>query len=252
MDFIWNEKTITWFQAASTYTGFHSRLASLVRPYIEDCATICDIGCGLGLIDLELANDVQSVVCIDQNEAAIKALNELIRSRGARNVVARVADVNELAVEKHDAVILSFFGSSVDAITHFMTFCDKRMILIVHETPSSANRVNAVSLRPKPLGADEVRGFLTERGMPFKKLSAVIEFGQPFKSLDDAKDFILVYASATSEAAGVCDAGDRGERLYDDMEKRLVETRLPNYPLYLPKPKEVAVFIVDKDTRYSI
>jgi hypothetical protein len=246
MDLIWTEKTITWFQTASAYTGFHSNLASLVRPYTEDCATICDIGCGLGLIDIELANDVRSVVCIDQNEAAIKSLNELIRSRDARNIVARVADVNELAVEKHDAVIMSFFGSSVDAIARFMSFCDKKMILIVHEKSSSAKRVNAVSLRPKPLGADEVRGFLTERGLSFKKLSAVIEFGQPFKSLADAKDFILVYASATSEAAGVSDAGGRGERLYNDMEKRLVETGLPNYPLYLPKPKEVAVFIVDK------
>jgi predicted RNA methylase len=252
MDFIWNEKTIGWFQTASAYTGFHSNLASLVRPHIKDCATVCDIGCGLGLIDLELANDVSSVVCIDQNEAAIGALNELIRSRGARNIVARAADVNELNDEKRDAVIMSFFGSSVNAITHFMSFCGKKMILIVHETPSSAKRVNAVSLRPKPLGADEVYSFLTDRGLSFQKLSAVIEFGQPFRSLDDAKDFILVYSSATSEAAGIRDAGDRGERLYNDMEKRLVKTGLPIYPFYLPKPKEVAVFIVEKDTRYSI
>ncbi|MDR1247310.1 MAG: class I SAM-dependent methyltransferase [Clostridiales Family XIII bacterium] len=246
MDFIWNEKTIDWFKTASAYTGFHSNLASLVRPYIEDCSTICDIGCGLGLIDLELAGYVRDIICIDQNETAIGALNEFIRARGAYNVVARAADVNTLTGERRDAVIMSFFGSSVEAISRFMSFCEKKMVLIVHEKPMPAKRVNAVSLRPKPLGAAEVHGFLTDRGLTFQKLNAVIEFGQPFKSLEDAKDFILVYASSTSEAAGARDADGRGERLYNDMAKLLVETGMPNYPLYLPKPKEVAVFIVDR------
>jgi hypothetical protein len=248
MDFIWNEKTIAWFKTASEYTGFHSNLASLLRPYIEDCATICDIGCGLGLLDLELAGNVRSIVCIDQNTAVIEALNEFIRARGAHNIVAHAADVNALAGESRDAVIMSFFGSSVGAIARFMSFCEKKMILIVHEKPMPSKRVNAVSLRPKPLGAAEVRGFLTDRGLAFQKLSAVIEFGQPFKSLDDAKDFILVYASSTSEAAGFNDTDDRGERLYSDMEKILVKTGSPDYPLYLPKPKEIAVFIVEKNT----
>jgi precorrin-6B methylase 2 len=242
MDFIWNEKTIGWFIAASEYTGFHGNLAALARPHVDDCETLCDIGCGLGLIDLELAKHVRGVVCVDRNEAAINALNGLISARGASNVAARVADANELAAdERHDAVIMSFFGSSVDAVARFMTLCVKKMILIVHAKPSPAGRVNAVSLRPKPLGADEVRRFLTGRGASFREFDAAIEFGQPFKSREDARDFLRVYASETARAAGVVGP----ERLCDDMENRLVETGESDYPLYLPKPKELAMFVVD-------
>ncbi|MDR2770931.1 MAG: class I SAM-dependent methyltransferase [Clostridiales Family XIII bacterium] len=246
MDFIWNEKTLDWFRTASAYTGFHSELASIVRPRLADCETLCDMGCGLGLLDLELAKDLRSVLCVDQSEAAIGALRELIRARGARNIVARVADVNDASAgERWDAVLMSFFGSSLEDIARFLAFCDKRMILIVHEKATAGRCVNAVSLRPKPFGAAEVTGFLTGRKLPFQQTHAAIEFGQPFKSLEDARDFIRIYTSSMLEAAGVGGPAER-ERLYGDMESRLVETGRADYPVYLPKPKRIAVFVVEK------
>ncbi|MDR2088442.1 MAG: class I SAM-dependent methyltransferase [Clostridiales Family XIII bacterium] len=247
MDFIWNEKTIDWFKTASAYTGFHGRLASIVRPCVADCETLCDVGCGLGLLDLELAKDVKEILCVDRNEAAIGALNEFIRARGIRNVVARVADAGTLAGERRDAVILSFFGSSLEDIARFSQFCGKRMILIVHEKASSARCVNAVSLRPKPFGAAEVSRFLTGRGLRFREMRAALEFGQPFRSLADARDFIRTYTASMSDAAGAGAAAQ--ERLYGDMESRLVETGRADYPVYLPKQKRLAVFAVETSER---
>jgi SAM-dependent methyltransferase len=248
MEFLWNEKTLAWFKAASAYTGFHSKLASIVRPYTEDCATLYDIGCGLGLLDLELAKDMQSIVCIDRNETVIAALNEIIRAHGAHNIVARTADANTFAEESRDAVILSFFGSSFEDIARFLSLCNKRMILIVHEKASSACRVNAISLRPKILGAAETADFLTMHNLAFCKRDFELEFGQPFKSSEDARDFIRVYASASP---GADDADERSgwDRLCNDMENRLVRTGLSEYPLYLPKPKRLAVLVVEKDAR---
>ncbi|MDR2355141.1 MAG: class I SAM-dependent methyltransferase [Clostridiales Family XIII bacterium] len=248
MDFLWNEKTLDWFRTASVYTGFHSRLASIVRPFVADCETLCDMGCGHGLLDLELAKDLRSVLCVDQSEAAIGALNERIRAQGARNVVARVADVNSLAGERWDAVMMSFFGSSLEDIARFLALCDKRMILIVHESATAGRCVNAVSLRPKPFGAAEVSGFLTGRDLRFQKTHAALEFGQPFKSLADARDFIQTYAASMLEAAGGAGPAER-TRLYQDMENRIVETGLSDYPLYLPKSKKLAVFVVERIAR---
>ena len=247
MDFTWNEKTLDWFRAASAYTGFHDRLASIVRPCIADCETLCDIGCGHGLLDLELAKDLRSVLCVDRNEAAIGALDALIRARGAHNVVARVADVNSLAGERWDAVMMSFFGAALEDITRFLTFCDKRMILIVHESATSGRCVNAVSLRPKPFGAAEVTGFLTDRDLRFRRTHAALEFGQPFKSLADARDFIRTYASSMVDAAGGGPAEQT--RLCKDMESRIVETGRADYPVYLPKSKKLAVFVVERVAR---
>jgi SAM-dependent methyltransferase len=248
MDFIWNDKTLDWFRTASAYTGFHSRLASIVRPCLADCETLCDMGCGHGLLDLELAKDLRSVLCVDQSEAAIDALRALARARGARNLVARVADVNSLAGERWDAVMMSFFGSSLEDIARFLAFCDKRMILIVHENATAGRCVNAVSLRPKPFGAAEVTGFLTGRDLCFQRTHAALEFGQPFKSSADARDFIRTYASSMLEASGGAGPAERA-RLYEDMESRLVETGLSDYPVYLPKSKKLAVFVVERVAR---
>jgi SAM-dependent methyltransferase len=250
MDFIWNEKTLDWFKTASAYTGFHSKLASIVRPCLADCETLCDMGCGLGLLDLELAKDLRSVLCVDRSEAAIAALNELIRARGLHNVAARVADVNALVRtgERRDAVLMSFFGSSLEDIARFLALCDKRMILIVHEKASSGRCVNAVSLRPKPFGAAEVTGFLTDRDLRFQRTHAAIEFGQPFRSPAEARDFIQTYASSMLDAAGAGGSAEP-ERLYGDMESRLVETGLADYPVYLPKSKRLAVFVVERTAR---
>jgi hypothetical protein len=133
---------------------------------------------------------------------------------------------------------MSFFGLSVDAITRFTAFCNKKLILIVHAKPQRHDSVNAISLRPKPLGPEEVLRCLTERGQAFRRLDAVIEFGQPFTSLAEAREFSQVYAE-TSKAAGGRDPRD--------IERRLVETGRSDYPLYLPKPKELAVFALTKD-----
>ncbi|MDR2133145.1 MAG: class I SAM-dependent methyltransferase [Clostridiales Family XIII bacterium] len=245
MDYVWNEKTLAWFKVASAHTGFHANLARLVRPLIADCETICDVGCGLGLLDLELAQDVRDILCVDRNEAAIGALNELLRARGTRNVVARAMDANALVGERWDAAIMSFFGSSLEDIARFLTLCDKRMILIVHEKSSTGRRVNAISLRAKPFGAAEVSGFLSERGLRFRETRAALEFGQPFKSLADARDFIRTYASLASHAASAADEA-AWERLCEDMERRLARTGRADYPLYLPKRKNLAVFAVEK------
>jgi hypothetical protein len=48
-----------------------------------------------------------------------------------------------------------------------------------------------------------------------------------------------------SDAADCGNPAER-ERLYDDMERRLVETGREDYPLYLPKRKRLAVFAVEK------
>jgi SAM-dependent methyltransferase len=242
MLFQWNEQTLGWFETASAYTGFHRELASIVRPHIADCETLCDIGCGLGLLDLELARDVRNLCCIDQNEAAIEALRALIRARGAQNIDARAADANALAEERWDVVIMSFFGTSTDDISRFLSFCDKRMILIVHENEAANRSANAAARRPKPLNAAEVADCLTDCGARLRRIGASLEFGQPFKSLAAAQEFVRVYANAPPLADG--DAAD-WERPYGDAEKRLVETRRPDYPLYLPKRKGLAVFVVE-------
>lgn len=51
MRFDWNADTIRWYQEANEYTGFFKHIAELIAPSLVGYSTLCDIGCGLGLMD---------------------------------------------------------------------------------------------------------------------------------------------------------------------------------------------------------
>lgn len=45
MKIIWNDQSVSWFNHASAYTGFHQKLADLLLKHITVRETLCDIGC---------------------------------------------------------------------------------------------------------------------------------------------------------------------------------------------------------------
>ena len=77
----WNDTTIKSFVSASEYTGFHEELANQIRPYIKNSKTLCDIGCGLGLIDMHLSKDLDYITC------AIKHVISLISTYYAHSLI---------------------------------------------------------------------------------------------------------------------------------------------------------------------
>lgn len=93
----WNEQTFRWFEAASAYTGFHSRLADMLAPHIAHSKTMVDLGCGAGMIDFELAHAFEDITCVDINEDAIACLNRKIAERGLTNVHACLGDAQALS-----------------------------------------------------------------------------------------------------------------------------------------------------------
>jgi len=68
MLFGWDEQTIRWFLDASAYTDFHQTLARKITPYLDPGDTLCDLGCGLGRLDLELAPHVMCLTAVDIDE----------------------------------------------------------------------------------------------------------------------------------------------------------------------------------------
>ena len=80
----WNDTTIKSFVSASEYTGFHEELANQIRPYIKNSKTLCDIGCGLGLIDMHLSKDLDYITCVDINENAINYLEKSIKEKNIK------------------------------------------------------------------------------------------------------------------------------------------------------------------------
>jgi SAM-dependent methyltransferase len=134
MRFSWNEQTIQWFLDATVYTEFHKTLAQKIKPHIEPGTTLCDAGCGLGRLDLELAPYVKELTAIDASGNVIDVLRCDAEKLGLDNLRAEVGDADTLT-KTFDIVLLSFFGQ--ENLAHFLNICRHKLIHIVNEDNTS-------------------------------------------------------------------------------------------------------------------
>ena len=232
MRFTWDEQNIEWFLSASVYTGFHKALAEKLLKYIKPGDTLCDVGCGLGRLDLELAPHVKRLTAIDISEIAIGVLRRDAAALGLANIDHRIGDSRELTGD-YDVLLLSFFGQPNVPDYNQLSF--RRMLRVVN----AENRSGLYPERHRYLEKDTVpvvRAELEEKGVKFTIDADAIEFGQPLRSGQDAARFVL-------QNAPEADAGE----ISDFLGENLIATGRDDFPFYLPNKKELAVFVIDID-----
>lgn len=226
MNFDWNSNTIRWYQEANEYSSFFKTLAALIAPQLEGYTTFCDIGCGLGLIDLELSKSIRKITCIDINEAAIEALKKSIEDKNITNIEPRVMDSQDIQ-ESWDIIHTSFFGSR--ELESFLPHC-KKLIAVV-------SKKNEAELYPDKyrrfhkMTAEEVEQELLHKGVDFSLKYVSLEFGQPLVSKEDAQNFVK------TQAPGI-NAAD----LEGFLSLHLRETGELKYPFMIPRKKSMGIF----------
>jgi len=216
---------------ASAYTGFHKTLAERIISLLSPDDTLCDIGCGLGRLDLELAPYVSEILAVDVNEYAAKMLKRDAERAGLRNLQVCIKDAAELD-GSFDIVLLSLFGGL--EIQRYLELCRKKLIMIVGSGRKSGlyperyrrEIKNAVPDVKKALEAMDVR---------FTLESYAHEFGQPLRTMGEAELFIL------------SNAPEAGHDEVDEFLNANIRTTDSNeFPYYLPYLKELGIFVIDK------
>ncbi|UDN59039.1 MULTISPECIES: methyltransferase [unclassified Clostridioides] len=225
----WNDTTIKSFVDASEYTGFHKILAKEVIPYIKDSQTFCDVGCGLGLIDMYLSKELKDITCIDINQNAINYLEKSIKDNNISNIRCMVKDFKDINT-KFDTILISFF--SYENIEFFTGHCD-RLIAIVNDKskthiPVSKKRMDVVERH----SSKNLKVLLDEKKLRYELIPLSLEFGQTFTCEDD----IVRYAKSYDE-------GGEYETIYNHIMKNIVKGDKVAY--YLPYEKNISVFIID-------
>lgn len=224
----WNEKTIGWMKSASEFTGFHRYLCDFLEPLTRGAGTLCDIGCGIGLADLELAGrlDGLSITCMDPDVSALAALEDMAVGRGVGNISTLCARSEELT-GSWDVILSVFYGSGEQCLS-WLPHCRKRLISVIADenSPSfSAHRA------PRRKTARRTRALFSGAGLRFTERKLALEYGQPFTDERDAREFISVYGVAA--------------------DAKLTETGDGRYPLYLPKTKMFSIFTVEKEENWK-
>lgn len=225
----WSPDIIRWYREASDYTGFFKNVAELITPKLEGYFTFCDIGCGLGLIDLELYNNIGSITCIDINEAVIEELKNSIDERKVNNIEPRV--MNSYGInESWDIIYIGFYGSS--SLERFLPHC-KKLIAVVCGDSNTELYPQKYKVFQKN-NVDKAKEYLAAKRIPYSVEEVSFEFGQPLRSTEDAKSFVMSHCPKISQ-----------EDLTDFLLHRLVITSETRYPLFMPHTKTIGIFEIE-------
>jgi SAM-dependent methyltransferase len=241
----WTPRKIENYRQASEYTAFHEKLSVLAEPYLDERWTMADIGCGSGLLDIWLAPMVAHIDAIDSDRTAIDDLSARLddvfqTSRdAAEKIRPRAASFEDLRGESWDVVTMSFFGMNEEVLDMVMPLAKRRALIYMHGRPDSAGFLAPANGGEK-FSAAEMEAYLNKRDFVFKKSAMEMQFGQPFKSIEDIHRFLSELRERGARKTPV----DVVSKRIADIEERIVKTDRFDYPYYLPKSVSVALFII--------
>ncbi len=233
MRIVWNEQSTQWFRDASRYTGYNRELKKLLLERIPHRGSLCDIGCGAGLIDLELAPCFDSITCVDISPAALSSLEADIREQGISNITVLCAD-GETLMGQWDTVLALFHGGR-NACEKYFRLMRKQLILVTHSSLRGSFGPEANQIR-RCFDVDSTRQWLDEAGVRYHLTEHSLEYGQPFHNRQDARAFLKAYTAKMTET-----------ELERHMDTVLVPTGDREFPYYLPKKKEFGMFLIRRD-----
>lgn len=224
-EFRWDAQSLRWFSDFSRFTGFHEKLAALLSPALAGCDTLCDVGCGAGLVDLCLADAVGRITCVDRSETAVSFLRREAAARGIGNITAVAADC--AAVEgSWDAILFSFFGTGF--LERFLPRC-RRLICVTGDEDVHGL---VFGRRPRRHSAAGLEAQLRGRDISFSVQRYELEAGQPFSDRKEAVRFVRCYSGCTEQEA---------EKF---LAHRLISVDTGDFSCYMPYLKPIAVFTV--------
>lgn len=230
MAFTWSEQKIKWFLDASRYTGYHEALAGHVRAQLEPGDTLCDLGCGLGLLDLELAGDAAQILAVDAEPLVINTLRQAVRWAGLTNLQALCMDATALK-DSFDVVMMCFFGSG-EELPGFLSCCRKKLICIVNAEKQSQLHPRREQHKKKE-DAGSIRTLLDEKRLEYEENGLALEFGQPLTSHEEALRYVKDQTPGAEQ-----------EELEAFLQERLQPTDDAEFPLYLPYRKKLSLFVI--------
>lgn len=231
---LWSPDMIRFMRDASEYGTYHSELVKIMEPYISEDMHVCDAGCGIGYLSLELAKKVRRVTAADRNADALKVLEENCRLRGVRNIDIVCGDVFDIAPkEKYSAMVFCYFGRLGDILTAAKRQCAGRVIIFMRNCNEHSF---SLSSEAKSGGgfADACRE-LTGAGIPIEARELEFEFGQPFRNAEDAGRFFEIYSH-----------GENRETITDSfLDGKLTRTGREDFPFYYPGRKKTGCIILN-------
>ena len=246
---------------ASDFTAFNEKLALLIEPHLNNQWDMADFGCGLALLDFKIAPHLKSITAIDNNEEIISEVEktidyELLKGNvDAGKIQTLFADTRDLASDMTwDIVMLNFYNIPFEELAILIGKARERAIIIV-DGKSGNTKFLSESLNRNHYSAPELEEFFTKQGYNYKKNIIEMQFGYPFKNMQDIQAFLQKLRvdesniSKNGDSTGIAsniDVNSDFDKLVASLEERIIRTNRYDYPYYLPKNVSIGIFVISK------
>ena len=222
----WSAEAVSFMADATEYSDFYRKLTEILLPYLPKDGHICDAGCGLAALGRELSAHCAQVTAIDSSEIAVTAA----KSRPLpENMEIFCADLHEVE-QTFDAMIFCYFGRIDEILEIAGKMCRGKVVIIKRSCAEHRFSLNKSSRSYAP---DKTRETLDRLEIPCLQRHLSLEFGQPFRSVDDAVSFFRLYDHGTEPVTA--------ERVLP----RLQPISHPAYRYYLSERREMELFVLD-------
>ena len=224
----WHEDMIRFMTDASEYGDYNRHLTEKMLPWLTEDIHICDAGSGLGYLSLALAPHVQQVTSVELNSNAAAVLSDNCQKRGITNIVSRCGAIADVIPETpYDAMVFCFFGRRREILKLAKRQC--RGDIFVFTRNYDRHRFSAGSHHSGFEGYPEFSEELAQLGISAHKETFAPEFGQPFRSLEDASRFFLLYSKDQNKDV----------LTKEFIRSQLTQTGREDFPLYMPHQKHM-------------
>lgn len=225
MKFTWSEEKVELYKRASEYTGFNEELGEKILGEIGYGRTIFDIGCGMSYLSIYLSEYSKGINCIDTDKIVLKNLKKELGKRKISNIKIINEDYKKIIgnYKNIDCIIACNFLRNEEELNNILGKC-KTLIII----KNTRTRKNIYKYKKKKI--EDMEEILASRNITYKKFIHNGEFGQPLKSLEEARNYYNSYSYENISVEEV-----KNKLLYIDNEE---------FPYYMPKYKNAGVIIV--------
>lgn len=227
----WNDCTMEAFNKASEYTRFHEIVAEKLKSHVDSTSTLCDMGCGLALVNIYLSKYVKNITCVDVNEKVIDYAKKNAEKKKVDNIKFLISDFKDIE-EFFDAILISFF--SYEDVEYFSKHCNKLIIIVNNSDnthiPVSDKKHEIVNLHT----AENLKKLLDQKKLKYSVETMNLQFGQPFEDEDEIRAY----------ADGYNKSGEK-DKIFEHLMQNVQKGEGVAY--YLPHHKRISIFVVEFD-----
>lgn len=237
----WTPDIVRFMEDAASVTDYFEIMARVGAQGLPSGSVVLDAGCGMGQLACSMAALGHTVHAVDKSADAVAYASRYANEAEAGCASVRQGDYFQVAAESnpYDRMVFCLSARVDDAFAAARMNGSKTLTVISKVGGCSDADRDSSNRSPRPVVDDVERTLdvLGARGIVCAAHEMALEFGQPFRTLEDAVRYFSLFRTRSfphgvtkRELTAILEPFDRRDFVY-----------------YLPVERHLAVFTVDME-----